>query len=125
MKAIGYKKAGPISAPDSLIDLDMDQPDLGPRDLLVEVRSLAVNPVDVKVRAGMGPKEGGSNVTGYDTAGVVKAEGAEVKLFKVGDAVFYAGDLTRPGTNSTLHAVDERIVGKKPQSMDFAEVAGF
>lgn len=124
MKAIGYKKAGPISAPDSLIDLDMDQPLLGPRDLLVAVRGLAVNPVDVKVRAGMAPEDGGSKVIGYDAAGVVKAVGAEVKLFKVGDEVFYAGDLTRPGTNSALHAVDERIVGKKPPSMDFAEAAG-
>lgn len=124
MKAIGYNEAGPITAPDSLIEFEAARPEIGPKDLLVEVKGISVNPVDVKVRAMFGP-ESGTKIIGYDAAGVVVEVGSEVSHFKVGDEVFYAGDLTRPGTNSELHAVDERIVGKKPASLGFAEAAGF
>ena len=124
MKAIGYKKAGPITAPEALIEFEAETPELQPRDLLVEVHGISVNPVDVKVRAGNEPGSG-IKIIGYDAAGVVKQVGSDVSLFKVGDEVFYAGDITRPGTNSELHAVDERIVGKKPKSLGFAEAAGF
>ena len=124
MKAIGYNQAGPINAPDALIEFEAETPELGPRDLLVEVRGISVNPVDVKVRAMMGPDKG-TKVIGYDAAGIVRKVGSDVSKFNVGDEVFYAGDLTRPGTNSELHAVDERIVGKKPKSLSFAEAAGF
>ena len=124
MKAIGYNQAGPISAPDSLIEFEAEKPKLDPHDLLVEVRGISVNPVDVKVRAAMSPEKG-TKVIGYDAAGVVQEIGSNVSKFKVGDEVYYAGDLTRPGTNSQLHAVDERIVGKKPKSLGFAEAAGF
>ncbi len=124
MKAIGYNQAGPITAPNALIHFDAETPELGPRDLLVEVRGISVNPVDVKVRTMMGP-DNGTKVIGYDAAGVVRKVGSDVSKFKVGDDVFYAGDITRPGTNSELHAVDERIVGKKPKSLGFAEAAGF
>ena len=124
MKAIGYNQAGPITAPDALIEFEAETPELGPRDLLVEVRGISVNPVDVKVRANMGPDKG-NKVIGYDAAGVVREVGSDVSKFKVGEEVYYAGDFTRPGTNSELHAVDERIVGKKPKSLGFAEAAGF
>ena len=124
MKAIGYNQAGPITAPDALIEFEAETPELGPRDLLVEVRGISVNPVDVKVRANMGLDKG-NKVIGYDAAGVVREVGSDVSKFKVGEEVYYAGDFTRPGTNSELHAVDERIVGKKPQSLGFAEAAGF
>jgi len=124
MKAIGYNQTGPITASDSLIEFEAGTPELGPHDLLVEVRGISLNPVDVKVRAAMAPDKG-TKVIGYDAAGVVQDVGTDVSKFKVGDEVFYAGDLTRPGTNSELHAVDERIVGKKPRSLDFAKAAGF
>ncbi|MDB4777977.1 zinc-binding alcohol dehydrogenase family protein [bacterium] len=124
MKAIGYKLAGSISEPDALIEFEMETPEIGPRDLLVEVRGISVNPVDVKVRASI-PPENNTKVIGYDAAGVVRQIGGDVRRFSVGDEVFYAGDITRPGTNSELHAVDERIVGKKPSSLGFAEAAGF
>ncbi len=124
MKAIGYQQNGPIDAPQALIAFDVETPELRERDLLVEVRGIAVNPVDVKVRAGF-PAEGGTRIIGYDAAGIVRQIGSAVRNFRVGDAVFYAGDITRPGTNAELHAVDERIVGKKPESLDFAEAAGF
>ncbi len=124
MKAVGYNQSGPITAPDALIEFEAETPELGPHDLLVEVRGISVNPVDVKVRARAAPEKG-NKVIGYDAAGVVRQVGSGVSRFKVGDEVFYAGDITRPGTNSEFHAVDERIVGKKPKSLGFAEAAGF
>lgn len=123
MKAIGYPEAGPISAENALIEFEADAPQPGPNDLLVEVRGISVNPVDVKVRAGM-PPEDGPRILGFDAAGVVKAVGANTTRFRPGDEVFYAGDITRPGTNAELHLVDERIVGRKPSSLGFTEAAG-
>ena len=123
MKAIGYREAGPVSAKDALIEFETDIPQLGPKDLLVEVRGISVNPVDIKVRARMQP-EAGPRILGFDAAGIVKEVGAEVTKFRPGDEVFYAGDITRPGTNAEFHVVDERIVGRKPSSVGFAEAAG-
>lgn len=123
MKAIGYNTPGLITAQDALVEFEADTPEIGPHDLLVEVKGISVNPVDVKVRADF-PIENGTKVIGYDAAGVVTEIGSDVSLFKVGDEVFYAGDITRSGTNAALHAVDERIVGRKPKSLDFAESAG-
>ena len=54
---------------------------------------------------------------------MVRAVGSRVSLFKPGDRVWYAGALDRPGANSELHAVDERIVGRMPDSLDFAQAA--
>jgi NADPH2:quinone reductase len=122
MKAIGYNKAGPITAEDALIEFDAPMPDVGANDLLVEVRGISVNPVDTKVRANVSP-DSGTKIIGYDAAGMVKQVGDDVSLFKVGDEVFYAGDLTRPGTNSEVHVVDERIVGRKPATLGFADAA--
>jgi zinc-binding alcohol dehydrogenase family protein len=123
MKAIGYYRNLPISNPESLIDLDLPEPVPGERDLLVEVHAVSVNPVDVKVRAGMAPEAGQPKVIGWDASGVVRAVGKDVTLFKPGDRVWYAGSLLRAGTNSQLHVVDERIVGLMPQMLDFASAA--
>ncbi len=123
MKAIGYKQPGPIDAADSLIEFEAEAPELRPRDLLVEVRGVSVNPVDTKVRGGR-PPIGDIGIMGYDAAGVVRQVGGDVSLFQPGDEVFYAGDITRLGTNAQFHAVDERIVGKKPKSLGYAEAAG-
>lgn len=123
MKAIGYTHAGPISAKDALIELEVQVPQPGPNDLLVEVRGISVNPVDVKVRTNMQP-EGPHRILGFDAAGVVKAVGPDVTRFSPGDEVFYAGDLTRPGANAEFQLVDERIVGRKPSSLGFTEAAG-
>lgn len=123
MKAIGYYRNLPINDPDSLIDLELPDPQPGPRDLLVEVHAVSVNPVDVKVRARMAAEGGEPKVIGWDASGVVRAVGKDVTLFKPGDRVWYAGSLLRPGTNSELHVVDERIVGHMPQTLNFAEAA--
>ncbi|MED5610153.1 zinc-binding alcohol dehydrogenase family protein [Pseudomonas sp. JH-2] len=123
MKAIGYTHSRPIAADDALLDIQLPEPTPGPRDLLVEVRAISVNPVDTKVRQRAEPQAGEYKVLGWDAAGVVRAVGSEVSLFRPGDEVFYAGDLTRPGSNAELQLVDERIVGAKPASLDFAQAA--
>lgn len=123
MKAIGYFKSLPIDDRDALVERELPEPVPGDFDLLVEVRAVSVNPVDTKVRANMAPADGQMRVLGWDAAGVVRAVGPRVTLFKPGDRVWYAGDLTRPGCNSELHLVDERIVGPMPASLDFAQAA--
>ncbi|NMZ62173.1 zinc-binding alcohol dehydrogenase family protein [Pseudomonas nitroreducens] len=123
MKAIGYTQSLPSSDANSLLDIQLPEPTPGPRDLLVEVRAVSVNPVDTKVRQRAQPAEGQHKVLGWDASGVVRAVGSEVSLFKPGDKVWYAGDLTRPGSNAELQLVDERIVGAMPQSLDFAHAA--
>jgi zinc-binding alcohol dehydrogenase family protein len=123
MKAIGYRTAGPVSAQDSLIDLELPAPVPGPRDLRVAVKAISVNPADVQIRARLSPPAGEVRILGYDAAGVVDAVGSEVTLFKPGDEVFYAGAMNRPGTNSELHLVDERVVGHKPKTLNFSEAA--
>ncbi|MXW87936.1 MAG: alcohol dehydrogenase catalytic domain-containing protein, partial [Boseongicola sp. SB0667_bin_21] len=122
MKALGYSERGPVSAPNSVVEFDADMPAPGARDLLIEVRGVSVNPVDVKVRANRPPE--GTRILGFDAAGVVKEVGADVTTFKPGDEVFYAGEFTRPGSNAELQAVDERLVGRKPSSLSFSEAAG-
>lgn len=123
MKAIAYYASLPIDDHQSLQDIELPEPVAGPRDLLVEVRAISVNPVDTKVRQNVQPEDGAAKVLGWDVAGVVKAVGSEVSLFKVGDRVFYAGSIARAGGNSQLHTVDERIVGHMPKSLGFAEAA--
>jgi zinc-binding alcohol dehydrogenase family protein len=121
MKAIGYKTEGGVEV---LTEIDLPRPTPGPRDLLVSVRGVSVNPVDVKRRLLERPATAPDYMLlGYDAAGVVEAVGTEVRLFSPGDEVFYAGAMDRPGTNCEFHLVDERIVGPKPRSLSFAEAA--
>lgn len=122
MKAVVYTQHGlPISDPNALQDTELPLPLAGPHDLLVEVRAVSVNPVDTKIR--LGAPVAGPRVLGWDASGIVRAVGSNVTLFKEGDEVFYAGSLVRPGSNSEFHTVDERIVGRKPSSLDFAQSA--
>ena len=123
MRAIGYTDRGPISAESAVVEFETDKPQPGPKDLLVEVRGISVNPVDVKVRANRQPPDGKPLVLGFDAAGIVEEVGAATTRFRPGDEVFYAGDITRPGTNAEFHVVDERIVGRKPSTLGFDEAA--
>jgi zinc-binding alcohol dehydrogenase family protein len=125
MKIVSFHKSLPIAEPDSFLDLTAEAPQPKPRDLLVEVRAISVNPVDAKIRAGGGPgrPDGQLQILGWDAAGVVKAVGSAVTLFKPGDEVYYAGDVGRPGCYAELQCVDERIVGRKPASLSFAKAA--
>ncbi|MBO9662330.1 zinc-binding alcohol dehydrogenase family protein [Dokdonella sp.] len=123
MKAVGLTRYLPISDPQSLLDVELPKPEPGPRDLLVRVEAISVNPVDTKVRAPKPQAEAQPKVLGYDAAGIVEAVGREVTRFKPGDAVWYAGDVTRAGSNAQFQAVDERVVGRKPSSLDVAQAA--
>jgi NADPH2:quinone reductase len=117
--AVAYFEPGP---PDVLQDVELDVPDPTGEDLLVEVRAISVNPVDVKARAAEDPG-GQPKVLGYDAAGVVAATGSDASRFRAGDEVFYAGSIGRPGTYAHHHLVNESIVGHKPKSVDFADAA--
>jgi zinc-binding alcohol dehydrogenase family protein len=123
MKAIAYRTAGPIDRPDSLLDVDLPTPTARGRDLLVEVRAISVNPVDTKIRTRVSAEPGDWKVLGWDAVGRVVGVGEAVEGFAVGDEVFYAGSLTRPGANAEFHLVDERIVGHRPKSLSDAEAA--
>jgi zinc-binding alcohol dehydrogenase family protein len=123
MKAVAYQNPLPIDNPASLQDIDLPAPVASGHDLLVEVKAVSVNPVDYKVRTGRQPPAGQWQVLGWDAAGIVQAVGTDVTLFKPGDHVWYAGDISRAGSNSELQLVDERIVGHMPQSLGFAQAA--
>lgn len=124
MKAIGARSSLPVSNPDCLIDFETDVPPPRPLDLLVRVQAFAVNPVDTKIRASLGSTPLASpRILGWDAAGVVEAVGSEVNGFSPGDAVFYSGDLTRPGCNAEFQAVDSRLIARMPASWSFADAA--
>jgi zinc-binding alcohol dehydrogenase family protein len=123
MKAIVHRQNLPITAPQALELADLPEPKPGPLDLLVQVEAVSVNPVDVKVRAGMPVPEGGHRVLGWDAAGTVVGLGAQVHGFAVGDRVWYAGAIDRPGSNSERQLVDARIASHMPRSLGFAEAA--
>jgi NADPH2:quinone reductase len=123
MKAIGLQRYLPIVHPESLMDLEMEKPIPEGFDILVQVKAISVNPVDVKQRSPKDKTESSPRVLGWDVAGVVEAVGERCSLFKSGDEVYYAGSITRQGGNSEFHLVDERIVGRKPEKLDFAQAA--
>lgn len=103
-------------------DVELPLPELRPRDVLVEVAAVSVNPVDVKARMRRGA-DAPAAVLGFDAAGTVVAVGPEVTLFAPGDEVYHAGVINRQGTNAEFHAVDERLVGRKPANLSMAEAA--
>ena len=123
MKAIGYHHNLPVDQPHALEDLDLPAPQPGSRDLLVRVKAISVNPVDTKVRKNTAPPAGQAKVLGWDAVGVVEAIGGDVAGFQPGDRVFYAGSITRPGANSELHVVDERIAAKAPTTLEDSQAA--
>jgi alcohol dehydrogenase len=123
MKAVGLTRTLPLDHPECLVDLELETPVAAGRDLLVEVKTISVNPVDTKsrvLREGVDPSP---KVLGWDAAGIVRSAGPGCMLFKPGDAVYYAGSRIRPGANSEVHLVDERIVGRKPAILNFAQAA--
>jgi NADPH:quinone reductase len=119
MKAIGFKTSLPINVQDSFIEFETEKPTPTTHELLVKIDAVSVNPVDFKIRQSSAknvvldrPK-----IIGWDAVGTVEAIGSDVTLFKVGDKVFYAGDLTKQGSNAKYQVIDERIVGKKPSTL--------
>ncbi|MDQ6531392.1 zinc-binding alcohol dehydrogenase family protein [Flavobacterium sp. LHD-85] len=125
MKAIGFKTSLPIENPESFIEFEAVKPIPGPHDLLVKIDAISVNPVDFKIRQNSAkdtvletPK-----IIGWDAVGIVQAVGQDVTLFEVGDPVYYAGDITKQGSNAEYQIIDERIVGRKPKSLSIEESA--
>ena len=121
MRAVAFRRSLDPADPEALIDIEVPRPSATGHDILVEVRAVSVNPVDHKIRRGGDVEE--PRVLGFDAAGVVVEVGDLVTLFKPGDEVWYAGDVSRPGTNSELHLVDERIASRKPTTLTFGEAA--
>ena len=123
MKAIGYLKSLPIDLPESLTDIDIEKPEATGRDILVKVAAISVNPVDTKVRMRAEGVDDKHKILGWDAVGEVVAVGDKTELFNVGDQVWYAGDITRSGSNAEYQLVDERIVGSKPKTLSNEEAA--
>jgi NADPH2:quinone reductase len=123
MRAVGYKLPGPVDHDGALIDIELPKPTATGRDVLVQVKAVAVNPIDLLMRRDTKPGIEGVRVLGWDAAGIVQSVGPDVTLFVPGDEVAYAGSITRPGANQEWHLIDERLVGRKPESFDWAEAA--
>lgn len=123
MKAVALTHYLPVTDPNVFLDVDLPMPKPSGRDIMVSVKAVSVNPVDTKVRSPKDQVEESPRVLGWDASGVVEAVGPDVTLFKAGDEVYYAGDITRAGSNQEFQLVDERIVGFKPKSLSFAEAA--
>ncbi len=122
MQAIGLYKHLPISNEESLINVTVPKPEVSGHDILVKIKAVSVNPVDTKVRAN-GEEEQEPKILGYDASGIVESVGSDVSLFQEGDEVYYAGSISRPGSNSEYQLVDERIAAKKPENLSFNEAA--
>jgi zinc-binding alcohol dehydrogenase family protein len=123
MKAVAYLEPGAIARDNALLDISLPTPTLQARDVLVRVSAISVNPVDTKIRNSATPEAGQAKVLGWDTVGIVESVGAGVQHFRVGDRVWYAGSITRPGSNAQLHAVDERIISRAPINLSDADAA--
>ena len=122
MKAVAFTHSRPITVEDALIDVDLPVPEPRGHDLLVAVKAVSVNPVDARIRHHDDPL-GTYRVLGFDAAGIVRGVGSEVRHFGVGDEVYYAGVPSRPGSNAEYQLVDERIAGRKPKTLTFAQAA--
>lgn len=125
MKAVGIKKSLPIEEQESFIAFETKIPNPGEHDLLVKIKAVSVNPVDTKIRisAAKNKELEEPKILGWDAAGIVEAVGENVRKFKKGDEVYYAGELNRPGSNAEYQLVDERLVGHKPKKLSFEEAA--
>ncbi|TXF89046.1 zinc-binding alcohol dehydrogenase family protein [Neolewinella aurantiaca] len=126
MKAIGFKRSLPITEEESFIEFETDTPRPSGKDILVKVQAVSVNPVDFKIRqtAAKDAALDTPKIIGWDAVGTVEAVGGDTSLFEVGDSVYYAGDLTRSGSNAEYQLVDERIVGRKPKNLNISQSAG-
>ncbi|WP_410595601.1 zinc-binding alcohol dehydrogenase family protein [Amycolatopsis sp. lyj-23] len=122
MTVIGSYRGLPVSDPQSMVSAELPLPDLRPHDILVRVAAVSVNPADVSRRAAA-PEADVPTILGYDAAGTVVALGPDASGFTLGDEVYYAGDVSRPGSNAEYHAVDSRIVGHKPATLTWAQAA--
>ena len=119
MRAVGFKTSLPITDPQSFIDFETTKPAPKGYELLVKIKAIAVNPVDYKIRknAAKDTVLAAPKIIGWDACGVVESVGEKVSIFKIGDEVYYAGDITKSGCNAEYQVIDERIVGRKPKNL--------
>ncbi|WP_167628760.1 zinc-binding alcohol dehydrogenase family protein [Listeria valentina] len=123
MKAVGLYRYLDIEDSESLLDLELEVPVPEAHDLLVRVKAVSVNPVDTKQRAPKEQIEATPRVLGYDAVGEVVQVGSDVSLFAVGDEVYFAGDVTRQGSNAEYTRIDERLAAHKPKNLTDEEAA--
>ncbi|MBC1727509.1 zinc-binding alcohol dehydrogenase family protein [Listeria seeligeri] len=116
MKAVGLTKAA-----NNFVDVEIARPVPENHDLLVKIKAISINPVDTKMRAANSTEE--LRVLGWDAVGEVVEKGLDVTLFQKGEEVYFAGDVTRPGTYAEFTLIDERLVGKKPKNLKVEEAA--
>jgi NADPH2:quinone reductase len=125
-KAIGITRSLPLSDPTSFQLFTLPIPKIEDRDVLVQIKAFAINPVDTKVRKGMGNDvlpDTAPRILGWDACGVIVGKGKSVVGFDIGDEVFYAGNLRRSGSNATHQLVDFGLIAHKPKSIDYAQSA--
>lgn len=125
MKAIGIKTSLPVTDEQCFVLFDTEKPLPRGHELLVKIHAVSVNPVDYKVRQNSAKNTvlDTPKILGWDAAGVVEKVGEQVTLFKPGDEVYYAGDLTKPGSDAEYQLIDERITGRKPDMLTMEEAA--
>ncbi|WP_027349133.1 zinc-binding alcohol dehydrogenase family protein [Halotalea alkalilenta] len=117
MKAIAI--TGKPELDQAFVEREEPKPAPGPRDLLVKIQAISVNPVDTKIRRSATE----SKVIGWDAVGVVETLGEQARGFAIGDQVYYAGDVSRPGSDAEYQCVDARLVAKAPESLEIEEAA--
>ncbi len=122
MNVLGYTKAHSLEH-FTLQQMELPDPTPTGRDLLIEMQAIGLNPIDYKIRSRRSSSDGQPVILGWDAAGIVRACGNEATHFKVGDEVFYSGDLNRAGSYATRQLVDERLVALKPKNLSFTEAA--
>jgi NADPH:quinone reductase-like Zn-dependent oxidoreductase len=111
---------------DGLQAADVAAPEVGPRDVLVDIRAASVNPLDTMVRNGEFKrliKYKRPFVLGHDLAGVITRVGAEVRDFNVGDEIYSRPRDLRIGGFAEHIAIDAADVALKPASLSFEEAA--
>jgi NADPH:quinone reductase-like Zn-dependent oxidoreductase len=122
VKAFGYHSNG---GPDVQEFLDLDMPTPMPGELLVEVRSAGVNPVDWKIRSGMMGAASESElpaVLGSEVSGVVRGVGKDVEGFAENDEVFGS---VAPGSGGYAEytLVTANGAAHKPPQVSFNDAA--
>ena len=126
MKAITYSEYG---TPDVLELTDQPMPKVGPGMVLVKVKAASVNPVDWKIVSG--GLDGMMDlqfpaIPGWDVAGVVEAVGIDAPQYQPGDEVIAYGrkDYVHGGSFAEYIALPERVLARRPATLDWNESAG-
>lgn len=125
MKAMVLKRFGGI---ENFAVEDVPEPPVGDGEVLVEVKAIGIDQIDVKARKGEGMsdylKQEHPMILGWDISGVVSKVGSRVKDFKAGDAVF--GTIRFPGPGSSYAeyaAAPADQIALKPENISHAEAA--